>query len=66
MNPITASKFIDTLWDTQIVPTLETYIRIPNKSPAFDPDWEKHGHMDAAVTLLADWARGKLTAFDVA
>jgi len=66
MNPISASKFIDTLWDTQIVPTLETYIRIPNKSPAFDPDWEKHGHMDAAVTLLADWARGKLTAFDVA
>jgi len=60
------SDFIAKLWDTEIVPTLERYIRIPNKSPAFDPDWEKNGHMARAVTLFADWAREKLKAFDKA
>jgi acetylornithine deacetylase/succinyl-diaminopimelate desuccinylase-like protein len=46
---------IDGVWDKSIVPTLERYIRIPNKSPHFDPDWERHGHMEAAVQLMADW-----------
>jgi acetylornithine deacetylase/succinyl-diaminopimelate desuccinylase-like protein len=66
MNPDNASRFIDRLWDAEIIPTLESYIRIPNKSPIFDPDWEKHGHMDAAVALFADWAREKLKVFDKA
>jgi len=44
------------------VPTLVEYIRIPNKSPAFDPDWAAHGHMDKAVALFEGWARKKLTA----
>jgi hypothetical protein len=33
---------------------LHDYIRIPNKSPAFDPDWERHGYMDQAIELLVD------------
>ena len=40
-----------------IVPTLAEYVRIPNKSPLFDTDWETHGHMDRAVELLAAWCR---------
>lgn len=47
-------SFIDTRWD-EIVPVLQDYIRIPNKSPAFDPEWEAHGHMDRAVQLVSDW-----------
>ncbi len=43
-----------------IVPTLIDYIRIPNKSPMFDPAWEAHGHMERAVELLAGWARAHL------
>src|SRR3569833_1503637 len=66
MDISNVSAFIDTLWDADIVPTLERYIRIPNKSPAFDPDWEKNGHMEAAVDMFAAWAREKLTAFDKA
>jgi acetylornithine deacetylase/succinyl-diaminopimelate desuccinylase-like protein len=42
-------------WDRSIVPTLEHYIRIPNQSPLFDPDWKSHGYMNAAVTLARDW-----------
>ncbi|MCY4655216.1 MAG: M20/M25/M40 family metallo-hydrolase [Gammaproteobacteria bacterium] len=43
---------IDTLWESEIVPTLSKYIEIPNKSPAFDDDWEAHGYMDEAIQLL--------------
>jgi len=51
------TPFIDTLWREQIVGVLQDYIRIPNKSPAFDADWIAHGHMHRAVHLLADWCR---------
>jgi acetylornithine deacetylase/succinyl-diaminopimelate desuccinylase-like protein len=51
------SKFIEPVWLDSIVPTLCEYVRIPNKSPLFDPEWERHGHMERAVQLLASWAR---------
>jgi acetylornithine deacetylase/succinyl-diaminopimelate desuccinylase-like protein len=50
-------KYIDDLWDNSIVPTLMEYIRIPNKSPLFDPDWQHNGHMDKAVALLVAWCQ---------
>jgi acetylornithine deacetylase/succinyl-diaminopimelate desuccinylase-like protein len=49
--------FISSVWDESIVPTLTEYIRIPNKSPAFDPAWREHGHMHAAVELIASWCK---------
>jgi len=52
--------FMDRNWDEDIVPTLSDYIRIPNVSQMFDPDWEKHGHMDKAVALFEDWAKKRL------
>jgi len=53
-------KFIDQCWDDEIVPTLVEYIKIPNKSPAFDPEWAAHDYMDVAVALFERWARAKL------
>jgi len=47
-------------FEASIVPTLVRYIEIPNKSPAFDPDWRAHGHVERAVELLAGWARAQL------
>jgi acetylornithine deacetylase/succinyl-diaminopimelate desuccinylase-like protein len=44
-------------WDEAIVPALIDYIRIPAKSPYFDKDWAKHGHIDAAVKLAAQWCK---------
>src|SRR5437763_986007 len=55
-------KFVDQCWGDAIVPTLVEYIRIPNKSPAFDPDWAAHGYMEDAVKLFEDWARERLAA----
>ena len=56
----TTSSWIDEQVSSSIVPTLVEYIRIPNKSPSFDPDWKQNGHMDRAVALCADWARAHL------
>lgn len=64
MDSGAARTFIDRLWDQEIVPQLIDYIRIPNKSPAFDPEWQAHGHMDAAVDQFAAWAAAKIAAID--
>jgi acetylornithine deacetylase/succinyl-diaminopimelate desuccinylase-like protein len=45
-----------------IVPKLCEYIRIPNKSPLFDADWESHGHMLRAAELMAGWCRAQAVA----
>jgi acetylornithine deacetylase/succinyl-diaminopimelate desuccinylase-like protein len=57
-------SFIGRSWDEEIVPALTDYIRIPNKSPHFDPSWREHGHMEQAVKLLAGWAQTRLGAID--
>ena len=43
------ANLVDQCWSDEIVPTLVEYIKIPNKSPAFDPDWATPGYMDEAV-----------------
>ncbi len=50
---------INRTWDDSIIDRLVAYVRIPNKSPMFDPKWKAHGHMDAAVKLMADWCRAQ-------
>jgi acetylornithine deacetylase/succinyl-diaminopimelate desuccinylase-like protein len=57
-----ARKFVDQCWDDEVIPTLVEYIKIPNKSPSFDPEWAAHGYMDEAVTLFEHWARTKLAS----
>jgi acetylornithine deacetylase/succinyl-diaminopimelate desuccinylase-like protein len=59
MNTQDNQQFVNHLWETSIVPTLQDYIRIPNKSPLFDPEWQAHGHMDKAVDLIANWCRAQ-------
>jgi len=48
--------FVRRAWDERIVPALTEYIRIPAKSPAYDPEWRAHGHLDRAVELIRAWA----------
>ncbi|MES2857622.1 MAG: M20 family metallopeptidase [Pseudomonadota bacterium] len=56
MDASQVAQFVDAKWDDEIVPQLVEYIRIPNKSPMFDADWVKNGHMARAVSLMQDWA----------
>ena len=58
-DPARIDAFVSEKWDQDIVPRLVEYIRIPNKSPMFDTDWVAHGHMDAAVKLMEDWAKAQ-------
>jgi acetylornithine deacetylase/succinyl-diaminopimelate desuccinylase-like protein len=48
---------IDKQWQETIVERLKTYVRIPAKSPMFDPDWERNGFIEAGMNLIADWCR---------
>ena len=57
MDTQKTAEFVNGVWDESIIPELCEYVKIPNKSPAFDPDWEQHGHMEQAVVMLEAWAR---------
>ena len=60
MNTKTASAQIDRTWEESIVPALMEYVRIPNKSPAFDPGLgsaRSHGTRGAAHAALGEAAR---------
>jgi len=46
-------------WHGSIIDRLTAYVRIPNKSPMFDPEWERHGYMEAAIQLMAEWCRAQ-------
>lgn len=52
-----AQKLIDGLWQDEILDELTEYIRIPAKSPHFDPDWAAHGYVDDAVRQVESWCR---------
>jgi acetylornithine deacetylase/succinyl-diaminopimelate desuccinylase-like protein len=57
MDTKKVEDFVDDMWDSSIIPELCDYIRLPNKSPHFDPDWEQHGHMEKAVQQLDAWCK---------
>ena len=54
-----ARKHVADVWTSDVVPALCDFIRIPNVSVAFDPDWAGSGHMARAVELVADWLRAR-------
>ncbi len=57
MNPTTLAAGIATQWDQDIVPQLTNYIRIPAKSPHFDPQWAANGHIERVIRLAEAWAQ---------
>ena len=59
MNADQTRQLVDETWTSSIVPTLEQYIRIPNQSPLFDPDWKRNGHMHRAVALARAWVESQ-------
>jgi acetylornithine deacetylase/succinyl-diaminopimelate desuccinylase-like protein len=60
MDASALNAFVEEIWRDEITPELVDYIRIPAKSPHFDPDWQAHGHIDRAVEHMTRWARDKL------
>jgi len=56
MNTSQLQTTINTFWDDHILPALIDYIKIPNKSPSFDPDWKANGHMGRVLQMATEWA----------
>jgi len=59
MDSAKLGHYVNEKWDSEIVPQLVEYIRIPNKSPMFDADWVQNGYMEQAVTLMETWAKAQ-------
>ena len=51
------NPFIHQFWQEEIIPQLVDYIKIPNKSPAFDPNWKQNGHMEKVLNLAINWVK---------
>lgn len=43
--------------DTNLTPTIADFIRIPNQSRAFDPEWATNGLQQKACNFCIDWAK---------
>jgi len=56
------AEFANRTWDEEIVPALTDYIAIPAKSPMFDADWQKNGHLERVVRDAASWVESKKVA----
>jgi len=52
LDAAAALALSEQLWEGEILPALHDYIRIQNRSPAFDAQWREHGEMDRAVALI--------------
>jgi acetylornithine deacetylase/succinyl-diaminopimelate desuccinylase-like protein len=57
MDKTAIQTYVNELWDKSIVPELMEYVRIPNKSPAFDREWQTHGYIDQVTKQFERWAR---------
>ena len=55
MNKDQTLAFCNHEWRTSALPELIDYMRIPNKSPMFDPSWHENGYMDRAVEQFSAW-----------
>ena len=55
MDQQASQAFIDEMWMDSIVPELVEYVKIPCKSPHFDPDWDSNGYIEDAVQQISSW-----------
>ena len=56
MDHAKTQAYVTRLWEQSVIAELSEYIRIPNKSVAFDPEWQVHGHMDRVAARFERWA----------
>ena len=57
MNNKKLVQFINDFWDKEAIPALQDFIKIPNKSPEFDSNWETNGYMDQAERCISAWCK---------
>jgi len=53
----TLKSRVDQLVENDIIPPLQDFVRIPNLSSNFDPNFLKNGLMEKASMFIVDWCR---------
>ena len=59
MDRARTRDFVEKAWKDSVLPQLMEFIRIPNRSPLYDPQWHEHGYMNKAVSLIETWCRAQ-------
>ena len=59
LNPTQILDEVGRAWNEDLVRQLTDYIRIPAKSPMFDPQWAAHGYIDTVVRNAASWVEAQ-------
>ena len=59
LNAAALQNHVDASWQEHILPALVRYVEVPAKSPAFDPDWARHGLIDRVLQDAADWVAAR-------
>ena len=57
MDAKTLKKYVEKQFAINVLPNLMNFIRIPNLSPDFDPDWKKNGLLIKAANLIISFAK---------
>lgn len=52
-------SYVDNYWETKIIPKLIEYVKIPNQSPLYDPNWKTNGLINQAAQLELDWVKSQ-------
>jgi len=52
-------RFVNREWDDELIGRLSDYIRVPAKSPAFDPSWAAHGYLEQVIRDAHDWSAAR-------
>ena len=52
-------SFTSRKWDQDLIPRLVDYVRVPAKSPGFDPSWAAHGHLQEVIQAAEQWCRAQ-------
>lgn len=50
-------KLVNEDWDSTIVPSICEYVKVPNVSPNYDPEWKTNGLMMKALNIQIDWLK---------
>lgn len=57
MDKKSFQKYVNEMFALNTLPALKNFIRIPNLSPGFDPNWKTNGLLDKAANLIVSFAK---------
>lgn len=59
MDRAAVNETVHRTWTESVLPSLSGLVEIPAVSPAFDPEWEAGGYLEAAIEHFRGWATAR-------